>query len=425
MQPSCDSICQLTNASTRHPLHVAIIDEELPYPPNSGKRIRSLNLVLRLARRHRLTYIANRHADPCETSEAEEYFRTLGVEVLLVDRPVPIKSGLGFYARLAGNLCSSLPYSVQTHTSKAMQRLIREHGVGRHVDLWHCEWTPYAENFQAAMPNRPFVVMAHNIESQIWQRYAEYESNPIKRWYIRHQWKKYESFERASFAAANATIFVSQSDAALAQSRYGASRVEVVENGVDLEYFHPAEIQREPGTILFLGSLDWRPNLDAVALLLTEIFPRVLRCESAARLWLVGRHPPRWLVDRVRQEKNVELHENVLDVRPYLWRCSAMAVPLRIGGGSRLKILEASACDCPIVTTSVGAEGLDLIPGEHYYLADTPEEMALSLQKCLSLPSGIRAMCKSSRDVVIQLYNWDALSTKLERIWHQLVSCRR
>jgi polysaccharide biosynthesis protein PslH len=319
----------------------------------------------------------------------------------------------------------SVPYSVQTHTSKAMQRLIRQYQSTHVVDLWQCEWTPYAENLQKALPNQPFVLMAHNIESQIWQRYSEHESNPLKRWYIHRQWSKFERFERRMFAAAKATVAVSRADAALAQARFGASGVEVVENGVDLEYFHPAEIQRESGTILFLGSLDWRPNLDAVTLLLDKIFPLVLQRAPAARLWLVGRHPPSWLAARLRREKNVELYENVPDVRHYLWRSNVMAVPLRIGGGSPLKILEAAACACPVVSTSVGAEGLDLVPGKHYSLADTPEEMAQSLHQCFTFPAVIRAMAQCGREAVLQAYNWDNLSMKLERIWFQQVFRRQ
>lgn len=417
-----DLLTTSTAASSGAELRVAIVDEELPYPANSGKRIRSLNLVLRLARRHRLTYLAHRHADPEEAAEAAAFFRERGIEVLLADRPVPRKSGFGFYARLGANLCSSLPYSVQSHTSKALQRLIREHHSTRPVDLWHCEWTPYAENIARAIPGVPFVVMAHNVESQIWRRYSEHEANPCKRWYIRRQWSKFEQFERRVFAAAGASIFVSRPDADMARSQFGASRVEVVENGVDLEYFHPAEIEREKATLLFLGSLDWRPNLDAVTMLLDQIFPRVSRQIPAARLWLVGRNPPAWLIDRVRRESRGELHENVPDVRPFLWRCSALAVPLRIGGGSRLKIIEAAACQCPVISTGVGAEGLDLVPGRHYRRADTPGAMAEALRACLAYPDESRAMCESARGLVLRTYSWDTLSKKLERVWHQQVA---
>jgi glycosyltransferase involved in cell wall biosynthesis len=327
---------------------------------------------------------------------------------------------VGFYARLAGNLCSSLPYSVQSHASPAFQRTIRDYFASHgDVDLWHCEWTPYAENLQRAIPGAPFVAMAHNIESLIWQRYAEHERNPAKRWYIRRQYSKFARFERRIFSSARETIAVSPEDAALAKARFGATRVEVVENGVDLEYFRPQGLVREAGTILFLGSLDWRPNQDAVALLLDEIFPRVLRKEPSTRLWLVGRHPPEWMAERARREKNVELHENVPDVRPYLGRCGAMAVPLRIGGGSRLKILEALACSCPVVSTAIGAEGLELEAGEHYYLADSPAEMAEALLKCIANPNSSLALADRGRETVVRNYNWDILSSKLERIWHR------
>src|SRR5215475_8676794 len=112
---------KMTNgAPGRRRLRVAIVDEELPYPPTSGKRIRTLNITLRLARRHDITYICHRNQDHQETRRAAAYFAGHGIATIVVDRPVPAKSGLSFYARLAANLFSSLPYSVATHTSQAL-----------------------------------------------------------------------------------------------------------------------------------------------------------------------------------------------------------------------------------------------------------------------------------------------------------------
>ena len=132
------------------------------------------------------------------------------------------------------------------------------------------------------------------MESLIWQRYYETESSPLKRWYIGRQWRKFERFERRAFASAARTIAVSDEDAALARERFGADRVDVVENGVDVDYFRPDGSARNPRSILFLGSLDWRPNLDAVQRLLDQVFPQVLREEPLARLVIVGRKPPPW-----------------------------------------------------------------------------------------------------------------------------------
>jgi len=279
-------------------MNVVIVDEELPYPPNSGKRIRTLNLLLPLAERHRIAYICHPSADAEETREAVEFFRRHGVETVLVDRTLPGKSGPAFYGRLLWNLCSPLPYSVQLHNSSALRRAIRDHAAAHDVDLWHCEWTPYGESL-ASLAVGPWIVVAHNVESLIWRRYCENESNPLKRWYIGRQWHKFERFERRMFAAAPLTVAVSESDSQLMREQFGAERVEVVDNGVDVAYFQPDGSVRDPDRLLFLGSLDWRPNLDAVKQLLDLVFPRVLARRPSARLSIVGRKPPHWLAERI------------------------------------------------------------------------------------------------------------------------------
>src|SRR5215470_4710971 len=148
-------------------LRVAVIDEELPFPLNSGKRIRTLNLLKRLASRHRITYICHRNADADEARKAERHLLECGIEPVIVERSVPRKSGLGFYARLTANLFSPLPYSVASHTSRALKDAVRKYAANHSVDLWQCEWTPYAETLRG-LPGACRVVMAHNIESQIW-----------------------------------------------------------------------------------------------------------------------------------------------------------------------------------------------------------------------------------------------------------------
>src|SRR5262249_14397587 len=131
--------------SATRPLRVALVDEELPYPPTSGKRIRTLNLTLRLARRHRLTYVCHRNADPEEARQAAAFCAEHDIQTGVVDRAVPPKSGPLFYLRLAVNLLSPLPYSVATHTSRELRQALVEHARRHLVDVWHCEWTPYAE----------------------------------------------------------------------------------------------------------------------------------------------------------------------------------------------------------------------------------------------------------------------------------------
>jgi polysaccharide biosynthesis protein PslH len=397
-------------------LHIAIVDEELPYPPTSGKRIRTLNLIRRLARRHRLTYLCHRNADPEEARQAAEYFADHGIESIVVKRAVPPRSGVGFYARLAANLFSPLPYSVASHDSPELRDAIADYATAHAVDLWHCEWTPYADALRDLRGARR-LIMAHNVESLIWQRYGETETNPIKRWYIREQWRKFKYFERRATGEADQTVAVSDADATLLRNKFGARNVAVVENGVDTVFFQPIGAVREANRILFLASLDWRPNLDAVAQLLDLIFPAVCAAEPAARLEIVGRNPPSWLRHRAAETPGVELHADVADVRPHLARCGVMAVPLRIGGGSRLKILEALACELPVVSTAIGAEGLHLEPGRHLTVVSGVDEMAEGLVHAIHQPEEVGQMAVRGRERVLERYDWDALADQLERIW--------
>jgi glycosyltransferase involved in cell wall biosynthesis len=401
------------------PLHVALVDEELPYPPTSGKRIRTLNLTLRLARRHKLTYVCHRNADPDEAREAAEYFRSQGITPLVVERAVPPRSGPGFYARLAANLLSPLPYSVASHSSPALRQALRGLAARDPVDLWHCEWTPYAENLQG-IPGRR-LVMAHNVESVIWKRYRETESHPLKRWYITHQWRKFLRFERQALQQADLTVAVSEVDADRFRREFGVERVEVVDNGVDTGYFTPQPGPRRPAELLFLGSLDWRPNLDGVQLLLDSIFPTVRAREPNATLCLVGRNPPEGLRRTVAHTPGVELYADVPDVRPFLARCAALVVPLRIGGGSRLKILEALASGTPVVSTRVGAEGLHLDPIRHLTQVEEPADLPGALIELIRSPQAAQQQAARGREQVLRLYDWDSLADRLERLWVRCV----
>jgi polysaccharide biosynthesis protein PslH len=260
--------------------------------------------------------------------------------------------------------------------------------------------------------------MAHNVESVIWQRLMEAETNPVKRWFIRHQWKKFEAFERWAYAAATRAIAVSQEDADRIESQFGATEVAVVDNGVDTAFFAPdPTVSRDVRRILFLGSLDWRPNQDAVRLLLDDIFPRVRAAEPQATLALVGRKPPDWLRTATADRPGVELHADVPDVRPFLHGAGLLAVPLRIGGGSRLKILEALAAGLPVVTTTVGVEGLRLMPNEHCTAADGPEAFVAALVATLREPSRALEQAARGRERVLAEYDWDRLAQQLDRVW--------
>lgn len=403
-------------------MKIVIIDGDVSYPATSGKRLRTLHLMLRAARRHDITYIGRCAADSEEAQSAPAFLRRHGIEPILVHHPVPRKSGVGFYARLASNvLFSPRPYSVDSHISEPMRQALRDYAARHTPDLWQFEWAPYVELLDAHIPG-PRLVIAHNVDTLIWRRYCENARGLLKRAFLKQQWRKFQRFERTAFQRADRVVAVSDADASLIRAEFGQHAVDVVDNGIDRDYFDetPAA-RRDPRSILFLGALDWRPNLDAVDLLLDRIFPRVRSAEPDARLLIVGRNPPPGLVERAAGIDGVTLHANVADVRPFLAASGVMAVPLRIGGGSRLKILEALACSLPVVSTRVGAEGLCLTAGTDYVEAETTE-MAAALVQAIRAPAVVQAQAEHGRRVVREAYDWDVLARKLEASWERCVA---
>ncbi len=410
----------LTNAeraleNETHRLNVVVVDGDVPYPPRSGKRLRTLNLLLPLARRHNITFIAR--ADLGEAAPAATFLTANGICPILIEEPLRPKRGAAFYLRLAADVVSRAPYSVNSRVSPGLAAAVRAHSGSNTTDIWQLEWFGYANCLPAGAS--PVILQEHNVESLIWKRYGEVETNPAKRAYIALQYLKMLGYERRALHDAHTVVAVSDADAELASSLYGATNVAVVENGVDAQAF--AKCVRTSGSrkILFLGALDWRPNVDAVHLLLKEIFPRVRQAVPDCQLMIVGRKPSPDLARRIALVAGAELHADVPDVLPYLGESAALAVPLRIGGGSRLKILEALAATVPVVASRIGAEGLDLIPGAHYVRADDPADFAQALVDAIKWPEAARAVAIAGQKVVAQHHDWPVLAAKMEALWLQ------
>jgi glycosyltransferase involved in cell wall biosynthesis len=401
-------------------MHTVIVDGDVSYPATSGKRLRTLHLMLRLARRHQVTYIGRGDGKSPALNQARTYLEDHGIETIFVDHQVPRKAGPAFFGRLASNLfLSNLPYSVESHDSEPMRRAVGEYAARHAVDVWQFEWLPYMDTLR--QPGARRVVIAHNVDTLLWQRYYEAARGPLRRQFLKCQWRRMERFEHRHFSRAAWVVAVSSDDARLLRDRFGVSNVEVVDNGIDRAYFEAVQGTREPKHIIFLGALDWRPNLDGLNLLLEQIFPQVRAAEPTAKLAIVGRHPPAALVQRLQSMPGVELHADVPDVRPFLGSCGVMAVPLRIGGGSRLKILEALACGLPVVSTTVGAEGLNLEPGRDYVQSDEPQGMASALVEAMRNPAPVQQMAARARQLVLERYDWDVLADKLEKVWERCV----
>jgi glycosyltransferase involved in cell wall biosynthesis len=396
-----------------------VLDEEIPIPANTGKRIRSLSLLRRLSSRFHVDLLVHANGAKDERLRA---LRELGLTVHVANSRVPVKRGYLFYLGVAANLLSSLPYTVASHHQRGYRTLLEKLLAVNRYDLIHCEWTPYA--VYRTEDHAPWVLSAHNIESEVWSRLSDAEPHPARRAFFALQARKMETFERTVFSSVGFATAVSVEDARRIQG-WGCPRVRVVPNGVDLEECTPlSDAKVEPSDLLFVGSMDWRANQDAIRWFLSEIHPCIAALTDY-RLWVVGRDPPNWLLDRAKVFRNIEVTGEVEDVRPYLERSAVVIVPLRIGGGSRLKILEAFACGRPVISTTIGAEGLDVKDGVELLLADSPNDFAEAVVRLLGDSRRRKKLAQAGRQLVEARYGWTKIAEIQAEFWSDVIEDSR
>lgn len=395
-------------------MKILVLDEEFPYPTNTGKRTRSFNLYRRLAAWFNIRYIGY----GVEDSVSVEALRLVGIEPIVVPARIPPKQGLAFYLRLLTNLLSPLPYIVTSHHSPVYQDVVLNNLTEFRPNLVLCEWTPYVINVKDLTSVKK-LVSTHNVEADIWQRYYENESNWLRRSYIGEQWRKVKNFERVALEWVDGALAVSELDRNHLLQHHPNLPITVVPNGVDLDYFRPMPQPEQRQHVVFTGSMDWRPNQDAARYFVNEILPLLHQTRPELECTFVGRSPPED-IQALAAVPGVHITGTVDDVRPYVEHAAVYVVPLRIGGGSRLKILEALAMGRAVVSTTVGAEGLDTVPGRHIVLADDPHTFAESVLQLLDDPKRCLDLAIEGRCLVEQCYGWDALADKFASFIHRI-----
>jgi polysaccharide biosynthesis protein PslH len=394
-------------------LRVLVVDEAIPYPPNAGKSCRTWNLLRRLAARHSVCLLCYGHPQEPGALAMKE----AGMDLRLVD-PKKNPGGVELYLQLFLNLFSPFPFSVTKHYSRAFQTKFEELLNENVWDLIQCEWTPYAR-FVARVPNTPILITTHNVESQIWARSAEHARNPFAKAFFRTQQLKMLSFEKRALRRASAATAVTNLERSILRE-WGVKNVSVIPNGVAIQpKTQPVEPEHE-NELLFLASLDWHPNLDALDHFVNDIFPSVRKRRPAAKLRIVGRKPSESTVGRYSHLSGVNFVGEVQDVTNYIARATAIVVPLRIGGGSRIKILEALAASKAVISTSIGAEGLELTSGEHLLIADSPVEFAKGVEELLASADLRRRLGSHGRKFVADRYDWDQVADQLESVWYEV-----
>jgi polysaccharide biosynthesis protein PslH len=269
--------------------------------------------------------------------------------------------------------------------------------------------------YLALVPPQQRIYDAHNAEFLLQRRFATSGTSALARLYSRLQWRRLERFERALVRSSRLTLAVSQHDANQLLALAGAAaNVRVVRNGIEAAAFHFAAPQADQApNLLFLGKLDFRPNAEALDWFVHQVFPALVDVVPQARLFAVGAAPPAWLVRVGQHDDRVAVTGYVDDERPYLDRCTALILPLRAGGGSRLKALIAMASGLPVISTRVGIEGLEAEPGVHYLAAESPADWADALKRLLGDTALRRRLARAGRVLVEQQYDWSAVRAEV------------
>jgi sugar transferase (PEP-CTERM/EpsH1 system associated) len=391
-------------------VHILWLKTELLHPVDKGGRIRTYNMLRALRRGHRVTYLTldDGTAAPDAAERAvEEYCH----ELVRVPFAPPPKGTARFYADLAANVLSPLPYAVARYRSPAMRRAAEAAVARGGVDVVVCDFLAPSLNVPAGL-GAPAVLFQHNVEAVIWERHARVAAHPVKKAYMREQWRRMLRHEAAECRRFDHVIAVSPQDAEVFRRDFGVRSVSDVPTGVDTDYFRPSgRAERRPHELVFTGSMDWLPNEDAILWFAAEVLPRVRARVPDATLAVVGRNPTA-PVRALDGANGVTVTGSVPDVRPYLERGAAFVVPIRIGGGTRLKIYEAMAMERAVVSTAVGAEGLPVRDGVDALIADAPEAFADAVVALLTDPARAAAVGRAAAAMVRERFGWDAVTAR-------------
>jgi len=386
----------------------------MPCPATDGGKIRVLNLIRHLSRIHRVTFLCF-NVSPTDEQGAK-YLREMGIEVLMVrweqNKPTTVLR----------SLAQRKPLTVAKYHSPEMVENMKNLLGSRKFEIIHFEMI-HAGQFLSDIPVKrevKTVLGEQNIDSDVWHRLARTEQNLLKKLIFYLQYRSFMNYESRICGRFDVCICVSKEDSNKLALSCPDKAIEVVPNGVDMDYYEPGDVEEDEARIVFTGSMDWQPNEDAVLYFCHHIFPLIKAKLPNIIFYIVGSNP----TDRVlklREMQGVIVTGFVEDVRPYMANAAVYVVPLRVGGGTRLKILEALAMKKAVISTAIGCEGLDLQPDKHLLVADDPRQFADGIVQLIEDRSLRRRLGEDGRVFVRERYDWKAVVNMLDRVYRDLI----
>ena len=386
------------------------------WPLDTGAKLRNYHLARVLAQRSRVSLLAFSDQEQSSPNLTELY-----EQVIMVARDSAYT-----FPKLVRGALGKTPLPVLNYTTESMKRALSRVLSENYFDIIQIEsihLMAYLAIIRAAA-QKPIVVCDwHNLESELMRRYSEQEPRGLRRAYAGRTARLMSEFEQRAVREFDAHVVVSQRDEQRLRDLNPGARIFLIENGVDTAFYSDlgARAESEARRIVFVGSMDYHANIDGVVDFAREVWPRLRERRPELVFTVVGKDPAPE-VRELAKIAGIEVTGTVDDVRPFYREAIAAVVPLKVGGGSRLKILEAMAAGVPVVSTTLGAEGLGVRHDENILIADSNEELAEAIISLVESESQRRDLIEAGRALVSRRYDWSSLGASLFRAYEELLT---
>lgn len=393
-------------------MRILIVTPSIPYPPNWGFGIRVFQIVCELSRRHTVSVL-------CYSNAGEEAKVAALAEVCHSVHTVPARLPTERAKRAAQALSMFRRRSFQTAGVRAseMQQLATELLTAERFDIVQFE------SSQMSWLELPAGVVSivdeHNIEYELLQRMYQTETSRLRKLYNWSEFRKFRREERSSWRRADGCVVTSAREQLILSETEPHKPVHVAPNGVDIDFFSASDVAVDPNSIVFTGLLHYRPNIDAVTFFTKQILPLIVQQRPDVIFSIVGLGAPNE-VTRLAGP-HVRFVGEVPDIRPYALGAGALVVPLRMGSGTRLKVLDGLAMQKGLVSTELGCEGISVVDGQHLLIADGVEEFAQGVLRVLGDRALAEELGRNGRALVEANYSWVSIVEELEGFHQQVI----
>jgi sugar transferase (PEP-CTERM/EpsH1 system associated) len=392
-------------------MNILFLTKEVPFPPDNGHRNRSFHMLEGLAKKHSISLICfgNSQTDENRIEGIKQYCDSITI--------IPAKkqqNRLSFLFLAFSGILSFLPNAIKSRYSPEMKEKVEKLLQNDKIECVLCD-SIYQAVHLSKQKRAKTILAEHNIESLIIYRYFLIERNLFKKLYAFLEWVKFRSFENKTWPIFDKCMVVSDPEKEEISKRTVQRNIEIIPNGVDTNYFNFNNVKEKPLSLIYTGQMDWHPNIDAMDYFLRKIFPLIKAQIPDISFCILGHKPPKKIQILAERSHSI-ITGFVDDVRSYVAEASVFVVPLRIGSGTRLKILEAMSMGKPIVSTSIGCEGLEVTNGENIVIADEPALFANQVIKLLQDPVLRKKLGSAARRTVEEKYTWDKITEKLNMV---------